>query len=68
MMAAWWVLPVAYALDRLLGDPRWLPHPVVGMGKAIAALEAAIRRLVPPRRYRAAGCCCRWSSPAAALS
>jgi len=25
------------------------------MGKAIAALEAAIRRLVPPRRYRAAG-------------
>ncbi|MNW51250.1 cobalamin biosynthesis protein [compost metagenome] len=55
MMAAWWVLPVAYALDRLLGDPRWLPHPVVGMGKAIAALEAAIRRLVPPRRYRAAG-------------
>ncbi|MCK8485886.1 adenosylcobinamide-phosphate synthase CbiB [Paenibacillus sp. MBLB2552] len=54
-MAAWWVLPVAYALDRLLGDPRWLPHPVVGMGKAIAALEAAIRRLVPPRRYRVAG-------------
>jgi len=55
MMAAWWVVPVAYALDRLLGDPRWLPHPVVGMGKAIAALEAAVRRLVPPRRYRAAG-------------
>ncbi|MGG6313906.1 adenosylcobinamide-phosphate synthase CbiB [Paenibacillus macerans] len=54
-MAAWWVVPVAYALDRLLGDPRWLPHPVVGMGKAIAALEAAIRRLVPARRLRAAG-------------
>ncbi|CAM4339402.1 MAG: adenosylcobinamide-phosphate synthase CbiB [Paenibacillus macerans] len=55
MTAAWWVLPVAYLLDRLLGDPRWLPHPVVGMGKAVAALEAALRRLVPPRRYRAAG-------------
>lgn len=55
MTAAWWVLPVAYALDRLLGDPRWLPHPVVGMGKAIAAIEAAIRRLVKPRAYRAAG-------------
>lgn len=55
MTAAWWVLPVAYALDRLLGDPRWLPHPVVGMGKAIAAIEAAIRRLVQPRAYRAAG-------------
>ncbi|MEC0333754.1 cobalamin biosynthesis protein, partial [Paenibacillus macerans] len=49
MTAAWWVLPVAYLLDRLLGDPRWLPHPVVGMGKAVAALEAALRRLVPPR-------------------
>ncbi|MFD1179023.1 adenosylcobinamide-phosphate synthase CbiB [Paenibacillus puldeungensis] len=55
MTAAWWVIPAAYALDRLLGDPRWLPHPVIGMGKAIRALEAAIRRLVPPRRYRAAG-------------
>jgi adenosylcobinamide-phosphate synthase len=54
-MAAWWILPAAYALDRLLGDPRWLPHPVVGMGKAITAIEAAIRRLVPPRRYRMAG-------------
>ncbi|MDQ0087252.1 adenosylcobinamide-phosphate synthase [Paenibacillus anaericanus] len=54
-MAAWWILPVAYALDRLVGDPRWLPHPVVGMGKAISAIEAAIRRLVQPRRYRVAG-------------
>lgn len=55
MTAVWWVIPAAYALDRLLGDPRWLPHPVIGMGKAIRALESAIRRLVPPRRYRAAG-------------
>ncbi|MEK5479161.1 adenosylcobinamide-phosphate synthase CbiB [Paenibacillus sp. FSL R5-0407] len=55
MTAAWWVLPVAYALDRLLGDPRWLPHPVIGMGKAIRRVEAAIRRLFPPRAYKAAG-------------
>lgn len=55
MMAAWWVLPAAYALDRLLGDPRWLPHPVIGMGKAIAAVEALLRRLCRPRHYRAAG-------------
>lgn len=54
-MAAWWILPAAYALDRLLGDPRWLPHPVIGIGKAITAIEAAIRRLVPLRRYRMAG-------------
>ncbi len=55
MTAAWWMLPVAYALDRLLGDPRWLPHPVIGMGKAIQRVEAGIRRLVKPRAYRAAG-------------
>lgn len=55
MMAAWWVLPAAYALDRLLGDPRWLPHPVIGMGKAIAAVEALLRRLCRPRHYRVAG-------------
>lgn len=55
MTAAWWVLPVAYALDRLLGDPRWLPHPVVGMGKAISRVEAALRRLFAPRALRGAG-------------
>lgn len=26
-------------LDRLLGDPLWLPHPVVGFGKAISWFE-----------------------------
>lgn len=55
MTAAWWVLPVAYLLDRLLGDPRWLPHPVIGLGKAISAVEAAVRRLFKPGGYRAAG-------------
>ena len=25
--------------DLLLGDPAWLPHPVVGFGKLIAAGE-----------------------------
>lgn len=29
----------AYLLDRLLGDPTWLPHPVVGFGKAIGFFE-----------------------------
>jgi adenosylcobinamide-phosphate synthase len=32
-------LSLAVFIDRLIGDPRWLPHPVVGMGKLIAALE-----------------------------
>ena len=29
-------LLTGWALDKLLGDPSWLPHPVVGFGKAIA--------------------------------
>jgi adenosylcobinamide-phosphate synthase len=29
----------AVMLDLLIGDPRWLPHPVIGMGKLISALE-----------------------------
>ncbi|RAH38855.1 adenosylcobinamide-phosphate synthase CbiB [Halomonas sp. SL1] len=32
---------VALAIDLALGDPAWLPHPVVGIGRAIARLERA---------------------------
>lgn len=55
MIAAWWMLAASVLLDLLIGDPRWLPHPVIWMGKAISGLEAAIRRRVPARRYKAAG-------------
>ena len=34
-------------LDALLGDPAWLPHPVVLMGKTIEALEKRLRTLFP---------------------
>lgn len=46
-----------FGLDLLLADPAWMPHPVVGMGKAIAALESELRRLFPatPAGERAAG-------------
>ena len=27
-----------FVLDLLFGDPAWLPHPVVYMGRAISAL------------------------------
>ena len=30
------MLIAGWALDHLLGDPSWLPHPVVGFGKLIA--------------------------------
>ena len=32
-------LLAAWLLDRWLGDPQWMPHPVVAFGKAIAFVE-----------------------------
>ncbi|MBI1921392.1 MAG: cobalamin biosynthesis protein CobD [Geobacter sp.] len=40
----------AVILDWLLGDPRWLPHPVVWIGRLITSLEKRIRLLVPDER------------------
>ncbi len=40
----WYILPAAFALDILLGDPRYLPHPVRWMGKTIEWLEPPFRR------------------------
>ncbi len=34
----------ALLLDFLLGDPRWLPHPVVGIGLFIAEAEGILRQ------------------------
>jgi adenosylcobinamide-phosphate synthase len=34
------VLGCAYAMDLLVGDPEWFPHPVRAMGRMIAAGEA----------------------------
>jgi len=49
-------ITIAYLLDLLLGDPRWLPHPVVLMGKAITAMEGCLRRAGgTARRQRLAG-------------
>ena len=40
------ILPllIGWLLDLLLGDPQWLPHPVVWFGKAIAACEHKLNR------------------------
>ncbi|MBO8138066.1 MAG: cobalamin biosynthesis protein CobD [Desulfotomaculum sp.] len=35
----------ALVLDLFLGDPRWLPHPVVLMGRFITWMEGWLRRL-----------------------
>ena len=36
-----------FVLDLLFGDPAWLPHPVVYMGRAISALEQRLRARLP---------------------
>ena len=46
MMTVWAVLG-GFVLDALFGDPAWLPHPVVYMGKAISALEKRLRARLP---------------------
>ncbi len=40
----YFVLPAAFALDLLVGDPRWLPHPVRWMGRGIEVWEPVFRR------------------------
>ncbi|MDR2933601.1 MAG: cobalamin biosynthesis protein, partial [Oscillospiraceae bacterium] len=35
---------IGFILDFILGDPAWLPHPVVGIGKAISFWERQLRR------------------------
>ena len=46
MMTLWAVLG-GFVLDALFGDPAWLPHPVVYMGKAISKLEKFLRPRLP---------------------
>ncbi len=38
------IVVAALLLDLLLGDPRWLPHPVRGIGRLITLLEPPLRR------------------------
>lgn len=37
-------LVMGYLLDLAFGDPRWLPHPIVGFGRAIAWGERHLNR------------------------
>lgn len=33
------IIVLAFILDALFGDPKWLPHPVIAIGKIIEAAE-----------------------------
>ena len=39
-----WPLLIGWLLDLLLGDPAWLPHPVVGFGRMIAFGERRLNK------------------------
>jgi len=41
----WYILPAAFVLDLALGDPKFLPHPIRWMGKAVSYLEPIFRKL-----------------------
>ncbi len=43
----WIIIPMAWFLDWCLGDPAFLPHPVIWMGKAIEKGERVFRKMVP---------------------
>jgi len=44
-LTPWVILPAAFALDIILGDPPYLPHPVRWMGQAIEKFEPPFRKL-----------------------
>jgi adenosylcobinamide-phosphate synthase len=46
-------IAIAFVLDILIGDPRWLPHPIRMIGKCIEYLETLLRKVF--RSERTAG-------------
>jgi adenosylcobinamide-phosphate synthase len=44
-------LMLAFALDGIVGDPRWLPHPVRLIGRAIELAEPALRARIDSERW-----------------
>ena len=49
-LSSCFVLPSAFLMDLLFGDPRSLPHPVRWMGKAIELCEPGFRKIPVPRQ------------------
>jgi adenosylcobinamide-phosphate synthase len=51
-------VPTAFAIDLLLGDPQWFPHPVKWIGRFALAIEMPLRKLIPqPRAAGVAAAC-----------
>ncbi|MDO9117990.1 MAG: adenosylcobinamide-phosphate synthase CbiB [Nitrospira sp.] len=59
-------LVLAAGLDLMIGDPRWLPHPVRGMGQVIGWYDHRVRGLCrSPLALRLAGVLLALGLPAA---
>ena len=43
--ATWYILPLAFMLDLMLGDPRNFPHPIRWMGTVIEIAEPHFRKI-----------------------
>jgi adenosylcobinamide-phosphate synthase len=50
MIESLWLVMAAFLLDLAFGDPRWMPHPVRGMGWLAARLEEVLRPSPLPLR------------------
>ncbi len=55
MMVTPWQLGCGVAVDLALGDPRWLPHPIVGVGHLGAYAEKFWRATKLPLRVAGIG-------------
>lgn len=44
-----WILPLAFLIDQIMGDPRSSLHPVVMIGRLGRLFEELTRKIFPPR-------------------
>lgn len=49
------IIVAAVAIDAVIGDPRWLPHPVVVIGYLISRSEKIVRRVATSAKGLKAG-------------
>lgn len=65
-----WAAVCGFVLDVLFGDPAWIPHPVVLMGKLISWVEKTLRPWFPrtPDGEFQAGVCLAIILPAVTLA
>jgi adenosylcobinamide-phosphate synthase len=48
IIQSWYIIPAAFILALVLGDPEFLPHPIRWMGKSITTLEPGFRNFSAP--------------------